>query len=147
MRWFRKAADQGFASSQFALGTAYAVGQGVPQSDADSHKWIRLSSLQGLPEAQYSLGCLNEQGRFGLDADADEAVWLYKLSAASGFSRAVDELRRLSFSPSGTLICRTCFALPPAGTELLRCSGCKEAHYCGAACQRVDWGPRHRDEC
>ena len=69
------------------------------------------------------------------------------LAAASGHPEAPKHLRRLGFSPAGALICRTCFTLPLAGAELQRCSGCKGAHYCGAACQRADWGPRHRDEC
>ena len=30
-RWFRKAADQGFAHAQFALGSSYAAGKGVPR--------------------------------------------------------------------------------------------------------------------
>ena len=94
-----------------------------------------------------ALGLFHEKGRGGLDADVDEAVRLYKLAAASGDSDTIDSLRRLGFSPSGALVCRTCLALRPAGTELQRCSGCKEAHYCGAACQRADWGPRHKDEC
>ena len=68
-------------------------------------------------------------------------------AAASGHPTAPNDLRRLGFSPSGALVCRTCFALPHTGAELQRCSGCKEAHYCGAACQRADWGPRHKDEC
>ena len=110
-------------------------------------KWFRLESSQGQPEAHYTLGLFHENGRGGLDADVDEAVRLYKLAAASGHSEAISALRRLGFLPSGALVCRTCFALPPAGTELQRCSGCKEAHYCGAACQRADWGPRHKDEC
>ena len=55
-------------------------------------------------------------------------------------------LRRLGYSPLGAFDCRSCFTLLPAGSELQRCSGCKEAHYCSAACQRADWGPRHKDE-
>ena len=87
------------------------------------------------------------RGRGGLVADNDGAVRLYKLAAASGDTHAISELRSLGFSSSGALVCRTCFALPPAGTELQRCSGCKKASYCGAACQRADWGLRHKDEC
>ena len=72
---------------------------------------------------------------------------LYTLAAASGELDSIAALRRLGFSPSGALICRTCFVPPPAGAELSHCSACKEAHYCGAACQRADWGPCHKDEC
>jgi hypothetical protein len=33
-----------------------------------------------------------------------------------------------------------------AGVELKRCMRCKEASYCGAACQKVDW-TRHKKTC
>ena len=145
--WYRKAADQGIASAQLVLRGLYVSGKGVPQSDAVAHKWFRLASSQGEPGAHCTLGLFYEEGRGGLDADVDEAVRLYKLAAASGLSDADDNVRRLGFSPSGALICRTCFALPPPGPELQRCTGCKEAYYSGAACQRTDWVPRHRDEC
>ena len=145
-RWLRKAADLPFSSAQAVLGTAYADGKGVPQSDAEALKWFRLGAARGAPQGQTSLGNFHES-RGGLVADVDEAVRLYVLSAATDFDSAVDELRRLSFSLSGALVCRACFALPPAGTELQRCTGFKVAYYCGAACRRADWGPRHKDEC
>ena len=69
------------------------------------------------------------------------------LAAASGDSSAPNDLRRLGFSPSGALVCRTCFTIPREGADLQCCSGCKEAHYCGAACERADLGSRHKDEC
>ena len=31
MKWYRLAADQGYAAAQFNLGVMYAKGQGVPQ--------------------------------------------------------------------------------------------------------------------
>ncbi len=34
MRWYRLAADQGYASAQFNLGVMYATGEGFPQDDA-----------------------------------------------------------------------------------------------------------------
>ena len=43
-RWFRKAANQGFAHAQASLGSAYASAKSVPHSDADALKWFRLAS-------------------------------------------------------------------------------------------------------
>ena len=146
-RWYRMSADQDFAGAQKALADAFVESRGVPQSDSDAVKWFQLAAVQGLPGAQASLGTAFELGRGGLDVDLDEARRLYLLAAAYGLPEAPNDLRHLGFSPSGALVCRTCFALPSEGTELQRCSGCKEAHYCGASCQRAYWGPRHKDEC
>ena len=68
--------------------------------------------------AQSSLGTAYESGRGNLEIDLDKARRLYLKSAASVCSEAVDDLRRLGFSPSGALVCRTCFALPLLGSEL-----------------------------
>ena len=142
-----QSAYQGFACAQAKLGYAYLQGRGVPQSESDAVKCLQLAASQGHLGAQASLGTAFELGRGGLDVDFDEARRLYILAAASVSLDVPTLLRRLGFSPSGALVCRTCFVLPPAGAELQRCSGCKEAHYCGAACQRADWGSRHKDEC
>ena len=42
--WFRKAADQGNAPAQAALGVMYAHGQGVPQDYVQAHMWLDLSA-------------------------------------------------------------------------------------------------------
>ena len=55
------------------------------------------------------LGTFNERGYGGLVTFINEARHLYKLSAASGYPRAVDALRLLDLSP-------TCFTLFSAGT-------------------------------
>jgi hypothetical protein len=39
VRWYRKAADQGYANAQYALGFTYHKGQGVPQDDAEAVRW------------------------------------------------------------------------------------------------------------
>ena len=75
-----------------------------------------------------------ERGHHSLTVDIDEAVRLYTLAAASGLSQSIAALRRLGFSPSGTLICLTSGAPPPAGAELHCCRMCKEACYCILHC-------------
>ena len=40
MRWYRLAADQGYASAQYNLGLMYGNGRGVPQA----HMWYILAA-------------------------------------------------------------------------------------------------------
>jgi TPR repeat protein len=44
MAWYRKAADQGHTTAQFALGLMYELGKGVPQDDVSTHMWYSISA-------------------------------------------------------------------------------------------------------
>ncbi|MEY4635371.1 MAG: hypothetical protein RJA55_1169, partial [Acidobacteriota bacterium] len=50
--WYRKAADQGDADSQYNLGVMYRNGQGVPQDYVESHKWRNLAASRASAENQ-----------------------------------------------------------------------------------------------
>ena len=43
----QKAAEQGDAVAQAALGFSYATGDGVPQDDGEAVRWYRLAAAQG----------------------------------------------------------------------------------------------------
>ena len=43
VKWWRKAADEGDARSQFNLGIMYDIGRGVPQDYIETHKWYKLA--------------------------------------------------------------------------------------------------------
>ena len=63
VKWFRLAADQGYAKAQYNLGVMYDNGQGVTQSDPEAVKWFRKAAEQGHSGAQHMLeamGCVNE---------------------------------------------------------------------------------------
>ena len=40
VRWYRKAADKGWANAQNNLGGMYLNGQGVTQDDVQAHMWF-----------------------------------------------------------------------------------------------------------
>ena len=44
VRWYRLAAEQGFAVAQYDLGLMYDTGEGVPQDYVQAHKWINLAA-------------------------------------------------------------------------------------------------------
>ena len=46
----------------------------------------------------------------------------------------------------GTSFCCACLGTPPKSKKLKHCAKCKNAFYCGKACQMMDWR-RHRAEC
>ncbi|MDP8275986.1 MAG: tetratricopeptide repeat protein [Candidatus Euphemobacter frigidus] len=63
MKWYRKAAEQGHASAQFALGMMYHKGQGVELDDREAIKWLHKAAEQGQSEAKYILKIIDTEGR------------------------------------------------------------------------------------
>ncbi|WP_292449632.1 tetratricopeptide repeat protein [Mesorhizobium sp.] len=81
-KWFRLAADQGVAASQYELGVIYGMGEGAPQDAGESAKWLRLAADQGHVMAQYYLGAMYEDG-LGVPRDNVQALkWLRLVAAA-----------------------------------------------------------------
>ena len=55
-KWYRKAAEQGNANSQFFLGWMYRQGYGITKNNIEAIKWYRKSAEQGNTDGQYFLG-------------------------------------------------------------------------------------------
>lgn len=51
VRWFKKAAIQGFAEAQTNLGVRYVNGEGVPQDYVQAHMWLNLAAASFPPGA------------------------------------------------------------------------------------------------
>jgi TPR repeat protein len=47
VKWFRLAAEQGYADAQFFLGYLHEVGHGVLQDKVMSHMWFNIASASG----------------------------------------------------------------------------------------------------
>ena len=78
--WFHRAAEQGSAAGQAALGLMYLSGRGVTQDDAAGVTWSRRAAEQGNARAQNNLGVLYHSGR-GVEQDYGAAVRWYRRSA------------------------------------------------------------------
>ena len=90
VRWYRKAANQGYAKAQFLLGTMYENGEGVTKDKARAGKWYRMSirgllvaAKQGDAEAQYFLGCAYDDGT-GVTQNETEANRWFHMAAENG---------------------------------------------------------------
>jgi len=83
-KWYRLAADQGYAKAQFSLGCCYLCGNcGLLQDNSEAVKWIRLAADQGHPDAQSIMGNCFRDG-CGVPQSFSEAEKWYLQSAERG---------------------------------------------------------------
>jgi len=94
LKWWRKAADQGLAISQYNLGCMYQNGQGVPKNDAGAVKWWHKAAEQGHARAQLRLGIMYYYGQ-GVPKNDAEAVKLWHKAAEQGLEEAKPWLEKL----------------------------------------------------
>ncbi|MBL8660682.1 MAG: sel1 repeat family protein [Rhodospirillales bacterium] len=50
-RWYRMAAEQGYANAQVNLGASYFAGSGLPKDYVQAYMWFNLASSQGFEGA------------------------------------------------------------------------------------------------
>ncbi|MBK7001272.1 MAG: SEL1-like repeat protein [Rhodoferax sp.] len=90
---YLKAAEQGLAEAQMALGDYYAAGDGVPQDQQAAIEWYYKAAEQGHAPAQFALGHICEQG-IGVDVDLETAAMWYEKAADLGMPTARVALER-----------------------------------------------------
>ena len=83
MKWYRLAAEQGFAAGQDNLGASYYHGHGVKQDYKKAVKWFRLAAEQGFFLAQNNLGLMYATGQ-GITQDMVQAHKWFNLAAING---------------------------------------------------------------
>jgi len=103
VRWFRLAAEQGYADAQYDLGLMYTEGRGVVEDDAEGVVWLRKAGDQGHAEAQFQLGKMFELGE-GVTRDLDEATRWYRLAGEQGVVLAQYRLGKLYASADGNSV-------------------------------------------
>ena len=75
VKWFRKAAEQGYGQAQQNLGTMYAKGKGVQRDDKEAVKWFRKAAEQGEAFAQFQLGAAYGLGKGVLENYVTAYAW------------------------------------------------------------------------
>jgi TPR repeat protein len=93
VKWYGKAAEQGFPDAELALSSWYLSGShGVlAQSDTDAYLWARKAADRGHSKAEYQVGSFFEAG-IGVEVDGVEALRWYQKAAAQGHKRAIQRL-------------------------------------------------------
>ena len=85
VEWYRKAAEQGYASAQSNLGICYSNGEGVTQDYGKAVEWYRKAAEQGHASAQYNLGGCFYNGQ-GVVQDSDQAIEWFQKAAEQGLT-------------------------------------------------------------
>lgn len=76
LRWYRRAAEQGHADAQFALGLMYYEGRGVQENHAEAAIWLHQAVENGSTIALYNLAFQYQYGE-GVPKDLTKAEELY----------------------------------------------------------------------
>jgi TPR repeat protein len=87
LKWYGKAASQGFPLADLAISDFYHRGLGVPQDLGAAFNWCRRAANLGYSPAQAQLGVYYQLG-FGVRRDLGEGIRWYRLAAKQGDSRA-----------------------------------------------------------
>lgn len=87
VKYYKLAAEQGYAGAQSNLGFCYENGLGVPVNYMEAIKWYRLSAEQQDFTALYNLGYCYEKG-YGVIPNKQEAFKYYSLSAKYDYAMA-----------------------------------------------------------
>ena len=85
--WFGKAANQGYAPAQYAMGLAMEFGQGAPKDPARAAGWYEKAAGQGHAPAQHAMGLVCEFGKGG-EKDPKQAAEWYEKAAGQGYAPA-----------------------------------------------------------
>ncbi|MCX5710104.1 MAG: tetratricopeptide repeat protein [Candidatus Omnitrophica bacterium] len=87
VKWYRKSAEQNFASAQVDLGFCYMFGKGVEQEQQEAVKWWRKAAEQNNVVAQTNLGACYCNGN-GVAIDYMEAMKWYRKAAEQNYAPA-----------------------------------------------------------
>lgn len=103
-RFYRAAADEGYALAQVNLGVMLESGEGgLRRNDAEAARLYRLAADQDFPAGQASLGTFLLAGRGGVRRDEAEAVRLWRMAADAGNAQAQNNLGKLYAEGRGGL--------------------------------------------
>ena len=91
VKWFRLAAEQGYARAQFSLGVAYDNGKGVTMNYVEAAKWYGKAAVQGHAGAQCYLGVMYHSGQ-GLPRNDIQAATWFRRAGEQGHAVAQSNL-------------------------------------------------------
>ena len=95
VKWFRKAAEQGYAKAQYNLGISYYNGAGVTKDATESVKWFHKAAEQGEAQAQCNLGVSYATGE-GVAKDDVEAFKWFSLACNQNLEFAKKPLAKVA---------------------------------------------------
>jgi len=99
--WYARAADQGHAWAQFALGHMHDRAEAGPRNHLAARRWYEAAARQGVSEAQMQYARMLQAG-LGGNADPVEAATWYERAAHQGHEVAATHLALMHLSRAVT---------------------------------------------
>jgi len=90
LRWFSKAANNGYVKAQLSLGLHY----GIYDDFYEAIKWLREAGNNGEPLAQYLMARYHRYGR-GTTKNIEMAVEWYLKASEQGYTSAQNEIAKM----------------------------------------------------
>jgi len=87
IKWYKKAAEMGYAQASYNLGLCYATGERVEKNIKKAAVWYMKAAKKGHMSAQYNLALC-----YDMQKQHEEAARWYTRSAAQGHKRANQNL-------------------------------------------------------
>lgn len=98
--WYKQAARQGHALSQYNLGHQYLTGSGVKRSEQEAMKWWLKAAELDHPLAQFNVG----RGYFlgiGLEENHTQSEYWFKRAANNNEPKSIEILEQLGWASAG----------------------------------------------
>jgi len=93
--WFRRAAAQGSAEAEYALGRLHYEGFLVPRNTWEMEAMLRAAAWQGNARAELTLGVIYEYGLGEIEFDYTAALTWYELAASHGIAELDGKIAKL----------------------------------------------------
>lgn len=87
IKWFTKAAEQGYAPSMERLAFYYDHGYGVPEDKEKAFFWFYKAAVLGMEWSQFRIASMYQEGK-GVGKNGREALKWYKIGADRGEDRS-----------------------------------------------------------
>jgi TPR repeat protein len=96
VKWFRKAAEQNYATAQYQLGVCYAKGRGVAADMAEAMRWYRKAADGGEVPALNSLAWILATSEDSAIRDGSNAVVFAEKAVAATNRKSPNDLDTLA---------------------------------------------------
>ena len=91
VKWYQKAAEQGYTSAQYNLGSNLYVGNGITQNYTEALNWWLKAAESGDADSQNNVGAMFQRGQ-GVKQDYSEALKWYTKASEQGHTSALYNL-------------------------------------------------------
>lgn len=92
IKWYTKAAKNGYTDAQSELGFMYLNGEGTPVNKTEAVKWLKLAGEKGDAMAQHALGYLYKNGDGVYKSESEANKW-FKLAAPRFYQLSKDMMK------------------------------------------------------